>query len=65
MPDACPSCSGTTSSVVTSVTVRSMGSDPKSVLVTRLCGTAGCHLKFPVLKPETELDDEERARWRD
>jgi hypothetical protein len=51
--------------VVTTVTVRTMGSDPRTVLVTRLCSTPGCHNKYIVLKPEGELTPAERQRWHD
>ena len=64
MSDACPQCSSK-GEVVTAVTVRTMGSDPRTVLVTRLCSTPGCHNKYVVLKPEGELTPAERRLWHD
>jgi hypothetical protein len=61
--DACPQCSSP-AEVVTAVTVSTMGTDPRTVLVTRQCTTAGCHHKYIVLKPEAELTPEERKLWR-
>jgi len=49
--------------VVTAVTVRTLDTDPRTVLVTRQCVTPGCHHKFIVLKPEVDLAPEERDRW--
>ena len=60
--DACPQCSSP-GEVVTAVTVRTMGSDPRTVLVTRMCSTPGCHNKYIVLKPEDQLTPKERERW--
>ena len=59
---ACPECSGP-STVVTAVTIVTLGSDPRTVLVTRLCQSVGCHLKFTVSKTEDRLSDAERAAW--
>jgi len=50
--------------VVTAVTVPNLGERPKKVLVTRQCSTHGCHLKYPVVKPEDELTEEEIRAWR-
>jgi hypothetical protein len=63
VPDACPQCSSP-GEVVTAVTVSTMGTDPRTILVTRQCVTAGCHHKYVVLKPESDLTPEERKRWR-
>jgi hypothetical protein len=49
---------------VTAVTVLTMGTDPRSVLVTRQCVSAGCHLKYAVLKSEADLTQDEQALWR-
>jgi len=49
--------------VVTAVTVKAMGVNPRTVLVTRLCGGPGCHNKYTVLKTERALSAEERAVW--
>jgi hypothetical protein len=49
--------------VVTAVTVATLGTDPRTVLVTRQCATPGCHHKYIVLKAEGELAAEERDRW--
>ncbi len=48
---------------MTAVTVATMGEDPRSVLVTRQCTGAGCHLKYAVLKSESDLTPEERGLW--
>jgi hypothetical protein len=50
--------------VVTAVTVPNLGERPKKVLVTLQCSTHGCHLKYPVVKPEDELTEEETRAWR-
>lgn len=63
MSDACPDCSGR-GTVVTAVTVPNLGESPRKVLVTRQCSTQGCHLKFPVVKPEHDLTEEEIRAWR-
>ena len=60
--DDCPQCSSS-GRVVTAVTVVTLGEDPRSVLVTRQCTRPGCHLKYPVLKPESDLTPEELALW--
>ena len=62
MSDDCPQCSSS-GRVVTAVTVAAMGQDPRSVLVTRQCTSAGCHLKYAVLKSESDLTAEERGLW--
>ena len=59
----CPQCSSA-SRVVTAVTVKTLGTDPRTVLVTYRCESPRCLFKFPIPKPETELTDEERALWR-
>ena len=64
VPDACPECSST-GRVLTVVTVRTLGTEPRTVLVTRLCTSAGCHAKYTVFKPEGELTLEERPLWHD
>jgi hypothetical protein len=61
--DDCPQCASP-AEVVTAVTVTTLGSDPRTVLVTRQCRTAGCHHKYVVLKPESALTSEEREHWR-
>ena len=61
--DVCPQCSSP-AKVVTAVTVSTLGTDPRTILVTRQCTTAGCHHKYIVLKPESELTPEERELWR-
>ena len=48
---------------MTTVTVAALGQDPRSVLVTRQCTSAGCHLKYAVLKSESDLTPEERGLW--
>ena len=63
MADSCPRCAHD-GYVVTVVTVRTFGEDPKRILVTRQCTGSGCHNKYPILKEERELNDEERALWR-
>ncbi len=60
---ACPQCSSPVR-VVTAVTVKTMGTDPRTVLVTYRCKSATCLFKYPIPKPEFELTDEERALWR-
>jgi hypothetical protein len=60
--DDCPQCSSP-GLVVTAVTVATMGADPRSVLVTRQCASAGCHLKYAVMKSEGDLTAEEQALW--
>ena len=64
MSDACPRCS-LPGRVVTAVTIRTLGTNPRTVLVTRLCTGSGCHDKYLVFKAEEELEPEERARWHD
>jgi len=49
--------------VVTAVTVQTLGKDPRTVLVTRLCQADGCHLKYNEFKNEHELSEDERGRW--
>ena len=61
MSDDCPHCSSS-GRVVTSVTVATLGENPRSVLVTRQCTSAGCNLKYAVLKSESGLTPEEQAR---
>jgi hypothetical protein len=51
--------------VVTAVTVRTLGREPRTVLVTRLCTAPGCHDRYVVFKAEPDLDADERARWHD
>jgi hypothetical protein len=58
----CPDCQST-GSVVTSVTVQTLGTNPRTVLVTRLCQADGCHLKYNEFKSEHELSEDERQRW--
>lgn len=58
----CERC-GSETVVVTAVTVRTLGTDPRRVLVTRRCRDAACQFKFPVLKEEKTLEDDERAVW--
>ena len=60
---SCPQCASA-SRVVTAVTVKTLGTDPRTVLVTYRCESPDCLFKFPIPKPETELTDEERALWR-
>ena len=62
VPDACPECSST-GKVLTVVTVRTLGTSPRTVLVSRLCTSATCHAKYVVFKPEGELTAEEHALW--
>ena len=62
MSDDCPQCSAS-GRVVTAVTVATLGEDPRSVLVTRQCTNAGCHLKYAVLKSESVLTPEEQGLW--
>ena len=62
--DACPECSSA-GNVLTVVTVRTLGTEPRTLLVTRLCTAADCHAKYTVFKPEGELTEEERPRWHD
>jgi len=64
VPDECPECASQ-GTVVTSVTVRTLGADPRTVLVTRLCTAPRCHHKYIVFKPEQRLTAEERERWHD
>jgi hypothetical protein len=61
--DDCPQCSSP-AGVVTAVTVSTLETDPRSILVTRQCTKAGCHHKYVVLKPESELTPAERELWR-
>jgi hypothetical protein len=49
---------------VTAVTVKTLGTSPRHVLVTRQCTAPGCHHKFVVLKKESDLTPDERERWR-
>jgi hypothetical protein len=60
----CPRCGGPTRAV-TSVTVRTLGVNPRRVLVTRRCTGSACQLKFPLLKRESELTPAERACWHE
>ena len=62
MSDDCPQCSSS-GRVVTAVTIATLGKDPRSVLVTRQCASAGCHLKYAVMKSEGDLTEDERALW--
>jgi len=62
--DGCPDCSST-GTVLTVVTVRTLGTAPRTLLVTRLCSSAGCHAKYTVFKPESELTPEESLLWHD
>lgn len=64
MSDDCPECRSH-GKVVTAVTVKTLGADPRTVLVTRQCQTPGCHHKYVVLKPEGELMADEREVWHD
>ena len=64
MSDACPRCSSP-GRVVTTVTVRTLGTEPRTALVTRLCTSPGCNERYVVFKVESELDPEERSRWHD
>lgn len=48
---------------MTVVTVQTLGRDPKTVLVTRLCRADGCHLKYVDFKSECDLAEDERALW--
>ena len=64
MPDECPECSSR-GRVLTAVTVHTLGADPRTVLVTRLCAGPGCHHKYIVLKHEQGLTPEEREYWHD
>jgi hypothetical protein len=50
--------------VVTAVTVKNLGTDPKRILITYRCSSAACMFKYPLLKLEQELTDDERALWR-
>lgn len=61
--DVCPHCAGL-GRVVTVVTLRSFGTNPRRVLVTRQCLAQACQFKYPVMKTETELTADEQARWR-
>jgi hypothetical protein len=47
------------------VTVRTLGTEPRTVLVTRLCTSASCHAKYTVFKPEGQVTAEERPLWHD
>ena len=58
----CPDC-GSTSVVVTTVTVPALGDAPRTVLVTLQCDAENCQLKFPIFKTEHALTDDERAAW--
>jgi hypothetical protein len=58
----CPEC-GSTSRVLTCVTVPALGSAPRTVLVTRQCVATGCQFKFPTFSKEHDLTVEERAVW--
>ena len=58
---SCPDC-GAAASVVTAVTVATLGDSPRMILVTRQC--ARCGLKYPVMRAEPELGEDERERWR-
>lgn len=61
LADACPDCEAT-GRVVTAVTVSTLGDAPRMVLVTRQC--TRCYHKYPVMKAEPQLTDEERGLWR-
>ena len=50
---------------MTAVTVQTLGADPRTVLVTRLCSSPDCHHKYIVFKPESELTPDEREGWHD
>jgi hypothetical protein len=50
--------------VVTAVTIKTLGTQPRTILVTYRCVAGDCQFKFPRLKEESELTQEERARWR-
>ena len=63
MRSSCPQCAAP-SRVVTAVTVKTLGTRPRTVLVTYRCESPSCLFKYPLPKPETELTDEERALWR-
>jgi hypothetical protein len=62
--DDCPECASP-GRVVTVVTVRTLGTRPRTVLVTRLCTGPGCHSKYVLTKPEERLTAEERDLWHD
>ncbi len=64
MSDSCPQCSAR-GEVITAVTIRTLGTEPRTVLVTRLCTAAGCHHKYVVFKPEDDLGSDEREAWHD
>jgi hypothetical protein len=59
----CPQC-GARARVVTAVTIRALGNEPRQVLVTFQCTATHCMFKYPLLKSETDLSDEEREAWR-
>lgn len=60
---ACPQCASPVR-VVTAVTVKTLGTEPRTVLVTYRCTSPSCLFKYPLPKLESELNDEERAVWR-
>ena len=62
--DDCPRCAAP-GRIVTAVTVRPLGSNPRSVLVTLFCTNPACAHKYTVLKAETALAPAERALWHD
>ena len=64
MSDLCPRCSAR-GEAITAVTVRTLGTEPRTVLVSRLCTAAGCHHKYVVFKREEALGDDERKAWHD